>query len=129
LDGQTVHKGEIMPATTISSSSASNIGAAGTIVTTVACDSANGNAFTQDGRTLLRLINTDASTRTVTFTYPLAVDGQTVPSKVVTLGIGEIRYFACGLSANDKLLYPNGIITFTANNALVKWELINYPTS
>jgi len=115
-----------MPATLRAATTAANIGAGGTIVTSAATDNTNGDSFVQDGKTLLRLVNTDASSRTVTFTYPLTVDGQTVPSKVLTLAAGEIRYVACGMGNADRNLYPSQVITFTSNNALVKWELINY---
>ena len=115
-----------MPATAVSAVTALNIGAGGTIVTTLATDSVNGNSFIQGNDSMLRLVNTDASSHTVTFTYPLTVDGNTVPSKVLTLAASEIRYVACGLGPSDKYLYPGGLIFFQSNNALVKYELVNF---
>jgi len=115
-----------MPATNILATSALNIGAGGTIYAESATDNTNGNTFTQDGRTLLRLNNTSGSSQTVTFTYPLAVDGTAVPSKVLTLATTEVRYVACGLNNYDKYLYPNGLITFQSNASTVKYALINF---
>lgn len=115
-----------MPATNVLATSALNIGAGGTIYTEAATDNVNGNTFTQDGRTLLRLNNTAGTPQTVTFTYPVSVDGAAVPSKVLTLATTEVRYVACGMSNYDKYLYPNGLITFTSNSALIKYSLINF---
>lgn len=113
-----------MPATAITAATATGVGSGGTVVTAAACDNTNGNSFIQDGRTLLRLNNTDASSHTVTFPYPVLVDGATVPAKVVTLAASEVRYVAAGTGSLSNL-YPGGKVTFTANSNLVKYELVN----
>ena len=116
-----------MPATVVTPITALNIGAGGTLGSAaLATDNTNGNSFVQDGKTLLRLVNTDASSHTVTFTYPVQVDGQTVPSKVVTMAASAIVWIACGLASADRVLYPSNVITFTSNSNLVKYELVTY---
>ena len=115
-----------MAATVVNAVTALNIGAGGTIVSAVTSDNTNGNQFTQGNDSMLRLVNTDASSHTVTFTYPLTVDGATVPSKVITLAASEVRYVACGLGPSDKYLYPGGVIFFQTNSNLVKFELVNF---
>lgn len=114
-----------MPATAIVAATATGVGAGGTTVVAGACDNTNGNSFVQDGRTLLRLNNSDASSHTVTFPYPVLVDGATVPSKVVTLAASAVVYVAAGLGQLANL-YPQGKVTFTANSNLVKYELVNF---
>jgi hypothetical protein len=111
-------------ATGLNAQTATSVGAGGVIVVPTACD-ITGNSFVQEGRTLLRLVNTDATSKTVTFTFPVLVDGNTVPAEVLTLAASEVRYVAAGLG-QYKNLYPGGLVSFTANSILMKYELVNF---
>ncbi|MGH3834095.1 MAG: hypothetical protein ACRDSF_00105 [Pseudonocardiaceae bacterium] len=56
----------------------------GTTPTFSAADVA-GDRFANDGRTMVRFKNTNASARTVTFAIPITVDGQAVAGKQLTV--------------------------------------------
>lgn len=112
-----------MPATALVAKTASGIGAGGTAVVAVAGDNVNGNSFVQDGHTLLRL--TAVAAQSVTFPYPVLVDGQTVPTKTVSIGAGAVVYVAAGIGASAGF-YPGGVITFTPSAATVMIELVNF---
>ncbi|MFE3197168.1 hypothetical protein [Embleya sp. NPDC059237] len=45
----------------------------------------DGHMFPNDGRTLLRVKNSDAAAKTVTFAIPATVDGQAVTARQVTI--------------------------------------------
>lgn len=114
-----------MTATAAIAVTATSTGSGGNAVTDVACDNVNGNSFVQDGNTVLILRNTDASSHTVTFTYPGTVDGQSIPNKVITVNATSNLVLGPGLPPFQGL-YPGNVVTFTANSNLVKFNLINH---
>lgn len=115
-----------MPATALVAKTAAGVGSGGTVVASVACDNVNGNTFVQDGRTLLRFNSSPGGT--ITFPYPVLVDGQTIPTKTVTVAASGVVYVAAGLTPGGGLsaLYPGGTINFTASAATMFVELVNF---
>ncbi|PWG13902.1 hypothetical protein DF268_08515 [Streptomyces sp. V2] len=69
---------------------------AGTVLpAAVAGDVANGNSVANDGRVVLVVKNTNASStaRTVTFAFTKTVDGQAVTARAETIPAGETQVF------------------------------------
>lgn len=112
-----------MPATALATQSAAGVGSGGTVGTApVACDNTNGNTVIQDGNTLLRFSSSPGGT--VSFVYPVTIDGQTVPAKVVTVPASGIVWVCPGVPNNG--LYPNNLVKFTASAATVFVEVVNH---
>lgn len=81
-----------MPSTNIPVKSATSTGA--DIGTGTAIDTVNGNNFVNDGQTLLKLDNTDATSKVVTIKVRtgLNVDGNTVADKTVSVPGTSVRF-------------------------------------
>jgi hypothetical protein len=87
-----------MPRTALAATQASR---AGTVLpAATAGDVTNGNSVTNDGRVVLIVKNTGASSRTITFQTARTVDGLTAPTRVETIPAGETQVFG-PFSPND----------------------------
>lgn len=82
-----------MPRTSLTAIQASRSGTA--LPAATAGDVANGNSVANDGRTILIVKNTNASStsRTVTFATIRSIDGLTAPTRSETLTAGETQVF------------------------------------
>ncbi|GAB2718197.1 hypothetical protein [Streptomyces bullii] len=99
-----------MPRTNIAATQASR---AGTVLpAATAGDVANGNSVANDGRVVLIVNNTGASSRTITFHTARSVDGLTAPVRSETVPAGETQVFG-PFSPND---YGNPL-AFNVDNA------------
>jgi len=65
---------------------------AGLAVTEAAGDNVNGNQFTNDGKTILRVRNSSGGSLNVTITTPGTVDGLAVADRVVAVGAGVTTF-------------------------------------
>lgn len=54
-------------------------------------DAVNGNSVANDGRVILLVANTGASSRNITFTTVRSVDGLTAPTRVESIPAGETQ--------------------------------------
>ncbi|MGX1129903.1 hypothetical protein RKD49_002093 [Streptomyces glaucescens] len=80
-----------MPRTNIAATQASR---SGTVLPAAAAgDVANGNSTANDGRVVLLVENTGASSRTITFQTTVSVDGLTAPVRSETIPAGETQVF------------------------------------
>ncbi len=80
-----------MPRTNIAATQASR---AGTVLPTASAgDVVNGNSTANDGRVVLIVKNTGASSRTMTFTTVRSVDGLTNPVRSEAIPAGETQVF------------------------------------
>lgn len=114
-----------MTATALGTQTASGIGAGGKVGSApIACDATNGNTVYQDGRTLLRFSSTPGGT--VVFTYPVLIDGQTVPTKTATVPASGVLWVAPALGSGGLSLYPGNLIPFKASAATVFVEVVNF---
>ncbi|WP_217235454.1 hypothetical protein [Streptomyces sp. AC555_RSS877] len=87
-----------MPRTAIAATQASR---AGTVLpAATAGDVTNGNSVTNDGRVVLVVKNTGASSRTITFQTARTVDGLTAPVRSESIPAGETQIFG-PFSPND----------------------------
>lgn len=112
-----------MPATALATQSAAGVGSGGTVGTApIACDATNGNTIIQDGNTLLRFSSSPGGT--VVFTYPVLIDGQTVPTKTVTVPASGIVWVCPGVP--DQGLYPGKVVPFKAGAATTFVEVVNH---
>lgn len=110
-----------MTATALATQTAAGVGAHGTTGTApIACDNTNGNSFRQDGNTLLRFSSSPGGT--VTFPYPVKVDGVTLTSGTVTVAAAGVVWVWA-----DPQYYPSGTVVFTASAATVFVEVVNHP--
>lgn len=80
-----------MPRTSIAATQASRSGTVLPVAT--AGDVTNGNAVANDGRTVLIVNNTGASSRTITFQTTVSVDGLTAPVRSEAIPAGETQVF------------------------------------
>lgn len=107
-----------MPATPITAVKPTDPKAGGTApMTPVACDVTNGNSIPNNAGLMLRFKNTDAASRTVTFTTPATVSSHTVEDPVINLAAGASRDFS-KLPVNAY----GTTLEFTASSALVTVE-------
>jgi hypothetical protein len=80
-----------MPRTAITATQASR---AGTVLpAATAGDAVNGNSIANDGRVVIIIKNTGASSRTITFTTAKTIDGLTFPVRSETIPAGETQVF------------------------------------
>lgn len=80
-----------MPRTSIAATQASRSGTV--LPAATAGDAINGNAVQNDGRTVLIVNNTGASSRTITFHTTVKVDGLTGPVRSESIPAGETQVF------------------------------------
>lgn len=83
-----------------------------TLPAATAGDAVNGNSITNDGRTVLIVKNTGASSRTITFQTNVKVDGLTAPIRSETIPAGETQVFG-PFSPNDY----GSTLAFNVDNA------------
>jgi hypothetical protein len=87
-----------MPRTALTATQATR---AGTVLpAATAGDAVNGNSVPNDGRVILIVKNTGASSRTITFHTARTIDGLTAPTRVETIPAGETQIFG-PFDAND----------------------------
>lgn len=80
-----------MPRTNIATTQASR---AGTVLPAASAgDVVNGNSTPNDGRVVLVVKNTGASSRTITFPTTVSVDGLTAPVRSESIPAGETQVF------------------------------------
>ncbi|WP_326806659.1 hypothetical protein OHB04_02385 [Streptomyces sp. NBC_01775] len=78
-----------MPRTALTPTQATR---AGTVLPTAAAgDAVNGNSIANDGRVVLIVKNTGASSRNITFQTVRSVDGLTTPTRVEAIPAGETQ--------------------------------------
>ncbi|WP_369274509.1 hypothetical protein AB5J55_35330 [Streptomyces sp. R11] len=87
-----------MPRTNIAATQASRSGTV--LPAATAGDVTNGNSTANDGRVVLIVKNTGASSRTITFTTIVSVDGLTAPVRSESIPAGETQVFG-PFSPND----------------------------
>ena len=87
-----------MPRTNIAATQATRSGAV--LPAATAGDVTNGNSTPNDGRVVLIIKNTGASSRTVTFATNVSVDGLTAPVRSESIPAGETQVFG-PFSPND----------------------------
>lgn len=94
----------------------------GAVFAPAACDSSNGNKFSNDGRTLLYIENGGGSSATVTFDTPATVGGLAVAQNAVTLSAGQGKM--CGPFPPEIYNQPRGAtdegcvrVTFSGSGA------------
>ena len=82
-----------MPRTTLTAVQASRAGT--TLPAATAGDAVNGNQINNDGRVILLVKNTNAATttRTITFSTVVKIDGLTAPTRSEILPAGETQVF------------------------------------
>lgn len=80
-----------MPRTSIAATQASRSGTV--LPAATAGDVVNGNSVQNDGRVVLIVNNTGASSRTITFQTTVSVDGLTAPVRSETVPAGETQVF------------------------------------
>jgi hypothetical protein len=83
-----------------------------TLPAATAGDAVNGNSIANDGRTVLIVKNTGASSRTITFQTNVKVDGLTAPVRSETIPAGETQVFG-PFSPNDY----GSTLAFNVDNA------------
>lgn len=106
-----------MPRTSIATTQASRSGTV--LPAATAGDVVNGNSVANDGRTVLIVNNTGATSRTITFQTTVSVDGLTAPVRSETIPAGETQVFG-PFSPND---YGNPL-GFNVDNAEVTVQAI-----
>lgn len=80
-----------MPRTDLTATQASR---AGTVLPAASAgDAVNGNAVANDGRVVLIVKNTGASSRNITFQTARSIDGLTAPTRVEAVPAGETQVF------------------------------------
>lgn len=99
-----------MPRTNIAATQASRSGTV--LPAATAGDVVNGNSTANDGRVVLIVKNTGASSRTITFTTIVSVDGLTAPVRSESIPAGETQVFG-PFSPNDY----GPVLGFNADNA------------
>lgn len=116
-----------MTTTALNPKTAASVGAGGTVVVPVACDNVNGNSVVLDGTVRLRFNSTPGGT--ITFPYPVLVDGQTVPTKTVTVAAAGVVYVNPGAIAGGAAalaaIYPGNVLNFTASASTMFVEVVN----
>jgi hypothetical protein len=99
-----------MPRTALAAVQASR---AGTVLPAAAAgDVTNGNQVANDGRVVLIVKNTGASSRNITFQTARTVDGLTAPTRVEAIPAGETQVFG-PFSPNDY----GDVLAFDVSNA------------
>ncbi|GAA2629688.1 hypothetical protein [Streptomyces axinellae] len=80
-----------MPRSTLTATQAVRAGAV--LPTAAAGDATNGHALQNDGRVVLIVDNTGASSRDITFHTVRTIDGLTAPTRVESIPAGETQVF------------------------------------
>lgn len=108
--------------TALNTQTARTLASGGTVgIAPAATDATNGNTFVQDGHTLLRFSGTPGGT--VAFSYPVTVDGQTVPNKVVTIPAAGVVWVYV---APSSLYGGKGVVPFKSSAVGILVEVVNF---